>query len=96
MGPDLVVVPSPGLDDADCLGMRTEPFHVEACVAEFSAKALVDTLLPGLGGCSVRRVDSVPVSHRSTAVATNSGPLSVTCPDSSDHELLENELLAVD
>lgn len=57
--PDCVVVLSPGLDQDARLASGSEPFGVQALVAQAAVEALVRTVLPGLSGFDVDCLDPV-------------------------------------
>ena len=61
MRTDLIVMPPPGFDDNLCLAPRSEPFQVQALVAELAIETLARAVLPGLAridqGCLDALVD---------------------------------------
>src|SRR5690606_19723468 len=64
-----VVVPPPGLDHDACLAPGTEPFDVQAFVAQPAVEALVRAVLPGLARIDMYGLDLVvgePLQDRQT------------------------------
>ena len=57
--PDGVVVLAPGLDQDARLASGSEPFGVQALVAQATVEALVGAVLPGLAGVDVHGLDPV-------------------------------------
>src|SRR3954468_4570424 len=71
-----VEVPPPLFDDHLRLGARAKPFEAQTLVAELAVEALRNAILPTLAG-----PNAVPMpcamTHDSSALDTNSGPLSL-------------------
>ena len=79
MPSDLVVVPSPGLDDRGSFPPRTEPLHAEAAEAlltETSVEAFVGPILPRLPGRYGGGLDTLNRRPAQDGAGDNSGPLS--------------------
>src|SRR5678816_991755 len=75
MRPNIVVVPSPLLDESRGLDAVAKPVQREALVAEGAVEALVRSVLPGLARVDERRVEALVQSPREDGLRHELGPI---------------------